>query len=107
MALLVDDRLRYAQDGVEALLHVLDQPARLLQLRGDGGAASARSRRELGVQAVDAQARHGGPIGAPPPEPAPPAPGEGREPRAPLPPCGGGAPGPGCGLAPAAAPPPP
>src|SRR5205807_4828115 len=59
MALLVDDRLRYAQDGVEALLHVLDQPARLLQMRGDGGAASARSCRELGVQAVDAQARHG------------------------------------------------
>ena len=59
MALLVDDRLRYAQDGVEALLHVLDQPARFLQLGGDGGAAGARSRRELGVQAVDAQARHG------------------------------------------------
>ena len=33
MALAVDDRLRHAQDGVEALLHVLDQPARLLQLR--------------------------------------------------------------------------
>ena len=27
MALAVDDRLRHAQDGVEALLHVLDQPA--------------------------------------------------------------------------------
>src|SRR6202007_2608699 len=55
MALLVDDRLRYAQNGVEALLHVLDQPARLLQLRGDAGAAVARTRRALGVQAVDAQ----------------------------------------------------
>src|SRR2546427_10897790 len=59
MALLLDDRLRYAQDGVEALLHVLDQPARLLQLGGDGGAAVARSRRELGVQAVDRHAAHG------------------------------------------------
>ena len=28
VALAVDDRLRHAQDGVEALLHVLDQPAR-------------------------------------------------------------------------------
>src|SRR5215212_7306894 len=39
MALAVDDRLRHAQDGVEALLHVLDQPARLLQLGRDAGAA--------------------------------------------------------------------
>src|SRR3989454_409150 len=57
MALLLDDRLRYAQDGVEALLHVLDQPARLLQLGGDGGAAVACSRRELGVEAAGAPGR--------------------------------------------------
>ena len=30
--LAVDDRLRHAQDRLEALLHVLDEPARLLQL---------------------------------------------------------------------------
>ena len=32
VALAVDDRLRDAQDRVEALLHVLDQPVRFLQL---------------------------------------------------------------------------
>ena len=59
IALPVDDRLRHAQDGVEALLHVLDQPARFLQLRGERvAAAAARPRGELGVQAVDAQPRH-------------------------------------------------
>ena len=36
IALAVDDRLRNAQDGVEALLHVLDQPAGLLQVGGQG-----------------------------------------------------------------------
>src|SRR5206468_9118664 len=41
VALPVDDRLRDPQDRLEALLHVLDQPARFLQLRGDGGAAAA------------------------------------------------------------------
>src|SRR6185295_849677 len=48
VALAVDDRLRYAQDGVEALLHVLDQPARLLQLRRHAAAAAARGGRDLG-----------------------------------------------------------
>src|SRR5512145_508232 len=58
VALAVDNRLRHTQDGVEALLHVLDQPARLLQLRGDAGAAARRGG-ELGVKPIDAQARHG------------------------------------------------
>jgi hypothetical protein len=44
VALPVDDRLRYAQDGVEALLHVLDQPARFLELRGERVAAAVRGR---------------------------------------------------------------
>ena len=57
LALAVDDGLRDAQDGVEALLHVLDQPARLLQLAGETGAALTRE--DVGVQAVDAQARVG------------------------------------------------
>src|SRR5258706_10087592 len=61
MALTVDDRLRHAQDRLEPLLHVLDQPARLLELRGErvgAAAAAAGPGRELRVQAVDAQLRH-------------------------------------------------
>ena len=55
----VDDRLRDAQDGVEALLHVLDQPARLLQLPGEVLAAVlARGLQDVGVHLVDAQPRH-------------------------------------------------
>ena len=57
MPLAVDDRLRNAQDGIEALLHVLDEPARLLQLRRKRSGA-ARAGRDLGIQAVDPQARH-------------------------------------------------
>ncbi len=53
MPLPVDDRLRHAQYGIEPLLHVLDQPARLLQLGGERLAAAAAAG-ELGVQAVDA-----------------------------------------------------
>ena len=35
VALPVDDGLRYAQDRIEPLLHVLDEPARFLQLAGE------------------------------------------------------------------------
>src|SRR5215213_3729 len=60
VTLPVDDGLRHAQDGLEALLHIFDQPARLLQLRGDARArAAARPGGDFGVQAVDAQPRHG------------------------------------------------
>src|SRR3954469_10209423 len=60
VALAVDDGLRHAQDRLEALLHVLDQPARLLQLRGDARpGTAARAGGDLRVQAVDPQARHG------------------------------------------------
>ncbi len=40
-ALPIDDCLRHAKDRLEALLQVLDQPSRLLQLSGEarGGAA--------------------------------------------------------------------
>ena len=60
MPLPVDDRLGHAQDRVEALLHVLDQPFRLLQLAGEllqAGVAVAVQ--DVGVHAVDAQLRHG------------------------------------------------
>ena len=70
-ALALDDRLRDAQDRVEALLHVLDEPARLLQLRGDAGAAARRGAAMLGVQPVDAQARHRVGIELARPRPAP------------------------------------
>ena len=46
MPLAVDDRLRHAQDRVEALLHVLDQPLRFLQLAREllrAGVAVARA----------------------------------------------------------------
>jgi hypothetical protein len=38
LALTVDDSLRHAQDRVKPLLHVLDQPARFLELAGKPGA---------------------------------------------------------------------
>ena len=69
IALPVDDRLRYPEDGVEALQYVLDQPARLLQLRGERiAAATARPRCELCIEAIDAQARHGFLVQAGPPD---------------------------------------
>src|SRR6185312_3600396 len=49
MALSLDDRLGHPQDGFEALLHVLDEPARLLQLRRKRAAAT-RAGGDLGVQ---------------------------------------------------------
>src|SRR5258706_1987369 len=59
VALAVDDRLRDAQDGVEALLHVLDQPARFLQLAGELLVSRiAVALQDIGVQPVDAQFRH-------------------------------------------------
>src|SRR5262249_43745281 len=56
MPLPVDDRLRYAQDSLEPLLHVLDQPARLLKLMGELPAGlAAVVLQDVRVHAVDAQ----------------------------------------------------
>ena len=56
MALALDDRLRHAHDGVEALLDVLDEPARLLQPRVEaGGNASSTAVRALIKQLVSAE----------------------------------------------------
>src|SRR6266513_161211 len=58
MALSVDDRLRHAQDGLESLLHVLDQPARLLQLMRELAARlTAVVLQDIGIHAIDAQLR--------------------------------------------------
>jgi hypothetical protein len=56
----LDDGLADAQDGVEALLDVLDEPARLLQPRGSPAAldAAALAAERPGVQVVDAQLGH-------------------------------------------------
>ena len=51
LPLLVNDGLGHAQDGVEALLDVLDQPARLLQLPAQAAALCAGSG-HTGVQAL-------------------------------------------------------
>jgi len=59
LSLLVNDGLGDAQDGVEALLDVADQPARFLQLAAEPARLSAVLLQQAGVQAVDAQARHG------------------------------------------------
>ena len=50
-------RLRHAQDGIEALAHVLDQPLGFLQL-GTHGALTLALLQQVGVHGVDAQARH-------------------------------------------------
>src|SRR6266700_2877721 len=56
----VDDRLRHAQNRFEPLLHVLDQPARFLQLMRELAAGlAAVVLKDLGVHAVDAQLRDG------------------------------------------------
>ena len=51
------DGLRHAQDGIETLAHVLDQPARLLQLRAQLRLAPGLLE-HTGVHLVHAQARH-------------------------------------------------
>ena len=56
LALAVHDRLRHAQDSVETLLHVLDQPLCFLQLAGEaGGEASSTAIRALIKQLVAAE----------------------------------------------------
>ena len=55
MPLPVDDGLGHAQDGLETLLDVLDQPARLLQLRGHLAARTAIVLQDVGIHAVDAE----------------------------------------------------
>ena len=53
----LDDGAADAQDGVKALLDVLDEPARLLHARSQRGMALALE--QAGVGLVNAQARHG------------------------------------------------
>jgi hypothetical protein len=59
VALPLDDRVGHAQDGVEALLDVLDEPARLLQplLQRLVALAAVRLQR-AGIDVVHAQPRH-------------------------------------------------
>ena len=57
LPLTINYRLRYSEDRVKALLYVFYQPARFLQLSSESGAALLGE--NLGVQAVDAQARKG------------------------------------------------
>src|SRR2546427_9651683 len=58
MALTVDDRLRHAQDRLESLLHVLDQPACFLQLMRELAARlTPVVLQDIGVHAIDAQLR--------------------------------------------------
>src|SRR5690349_3201262 len=58
MPLAVDDRLRYAQYRLEALLDVLDQPASLLQLmRQLAARLTTVVLQNVGIHAVDAQLR--------------------------------------------------
>src|SRR5437667_2797336 len=58
MALTVDDRLRHAQDRLESLLHVLDQPACFLQLMRELAARlTAVVLQDIGIHAIDAQLR--------------------------------------------------
>ncbi len=59
MALTVDDRLRHAQDRLEPLLHVFDQPACFLQLMRELAARlTAIVLQDVRIHAVDAQLRH-------------------------------------------------
>ena len=59
MALAVDDRLRYAQDCLEPLLDVADQPFRFLQLRGKLLVRSLTiASEDVGVDAVQPQLGH-------------------------------------------------
>ena len=55
LALAVDNGLRDAMDGIEALLDVLDQPTSLLQLGGHVAVAAPLLGENLGIQTVDAQ----------------------------------------------------
>ena len=59
MALAVNDCLGHAQDGVEALLYIFDQPSGLLQLaRQLLMAGVAVALQNVSVKAIDAEARH-------------------------------------------------
>jgi len=59
MALAVDDRLRHAQDRLESLLDVLDQPARFLQLMRELAARMTPVvLQNIRIHAIDAQLRH-------------------------------------------------
>lgn len=55
LTLTIDNGLRHTMDGLEALLNVLDQPARLLQLGGQVTVASSLLGKNLGVKTIDAQ----------------------------------------------------
>jgi len=58
-ALALDDGFRDAQDRVEALLHVADQPLGLLQLRRELLVRRfAIARQDIGVDAIEAQLGH-------------------------------------------------
>ena len=58
-ALALDDGLRHAQDRLEALLHVADQPLGFLQLRRELLVRRfAVARQDVGVDAVEAQLGH-------------------------------------------------
>lgn len=57
-ALAVDDGLGDFQDGLEALLHVLDEPAGFLQLGGQTAAAFPVGPQDAGIHLVDAQLGH-------------------------------------------------
>ena len=60
MPLAIDDRLRYAQDRLEALLHILDEPLGFLQLAGELlQTRIAVAMQDVGVHAVHPQPRHG------------------------------------------------
>ena len=60
LALAFDDGLRHAQDGFETLLQILDEPARLLQLSGHFlRVLLVALLQDVGVNLIDAQARHG------------------------------------------------
>ena len=59
VALAVDNRLRYAQDRLEPLLNVADQPFRFLQLRGELLVRSlAIAGEDVGIDAVQPQLGH-------------------------------------------------
>src|SRR5882672_10669055 len=58
MSLTVDDRLRHAQDRLESLLHVLDQPACFLQLMRELAArVTPIVLQDIGIHAIDTQLR--------------------------------------------------
>ncbi|MPM88974.1 hypothetical protein SDC9_136082 [bioreactor metagenome] len=56
--MLVNDGLGNAQDGVESLLNVLDQPTGFLQLASESATLAPILLQQVGVQLVDAQAGH-------------------------------------------------